>query len=144
MLQLFSVSGGWDFPFPPGSALVGVQQNLMFYSKYLFKILQFIKFMVVFSFKNCFYHGQWGDLELLVFISLAYGKIELIFQFLFIIVLVQSYSELRILNCSWILAIWLFSRKNGWYLKWMDGYSMDIDEMDMRWIFDGKWYLIQF
>ena len=79
----------------------------MVYSKNLFKILQFMKFMFVFSFENCFYHGQWGDLELFVIYIPGIWKIELIFQFLFIIVLVQGYSELRILNCSWILALYI-------------------------------------
>ena len=35
--HFFGFGGGEISPFPPGSALAGALQNLMFYSKYLFK-----------------------------------------------------------------------------------------------------------
>ena len=63
--------------------------------------------MVVFSFKNCFYHGQWGDLELFgIYIAgILKNRINIsIFVYYF---LVHCYSELRILNWSWIRALYI-------------------------------------
>ena len=64
--------------------------------------------MVVFFFENCFYHGQWGDLELLGIYIAGIWKNRINISIFVYYFLVQGYSELRILNCSWIPALYSY------------------------------------